>query len=765
MIYRSVPIVVAFLALSAVWIFAQSPPSDGDVPRTKRPTGADTPSAKSPATSAAPDVPPANKSAKAVAASNGDANLIRNGGFESPRTSSPWQDIGPGGGDFVWNVQKNANSSGRVELKTAWRGVSQRHEEHDQSVDIDFEATLSQDFETTAGRKYTLAFAYAHNPDGGNSSASGTVRVVDKLDGKKLHEARLTHSEPASFDLSRSFGRQHDGMPAGSDTNDMNFRRYESSFTAVGPNTRLEFESHQPAIFGFVVDDVSVRAQTAASDGLPDATAGGKYRHLLRTIHAPADAESYGRFKDWGHYTGTTYRDEKDLPAGYWVYAEPYWYIWKTQTTEPATETTSSKKALKRRATVTFVNGDTLKGDIVEEHASNIVLSTRLKAKREQLRIEREKIQSIDWLPSVRTDESSDSWLTEIPANIKLDPATSPMCVSWDGGWLVHRFDIDANRWETYMSPDSPIPGTSGHAVEFAIGTRGVAILDRTKACSGWLLDFVERKWKEIPKSPLEIEVHIGGRRATAFLGSRIVTWGATEHPQGAVYDIDKQAWTTIADAPIVGRYRAETTAIGEKMFVWYGYGPLTPPPYSRFGPISDGAIYDSATNAWEKIAEPPLEIAGYGLPCVEWDGRMEVVGGAGKNVAHIGGAIYDPIAKTWETIARSPGVLGEHAACAIVRNRSLFVWSGQSKSPPSQEGGIYEFRTRRWKTIKSSPVEPRVLAFAHAVGSKVVVWGGWSPSTERFVPTGAIYDVDRDAWDAIPDLPTSVPKTLHPGW
>jgi Ca-activated chloride channel homolog len=58
------------------------------------------------------------------------------------------------------------------------------------------------------------------------------------------------------------------------------------------------------------------------------ATVNGKYRNLLRVIEAPDDVKSYGAFRDWGHYTGTTYLEHKNLPQGYWVYVAPHWYIW-----------------------------------------------------------------------------------------------------------------------------------------------------------------------------------------------------------------------------------------------------------------------------------------------------------------------------------------------------------------------------------------------------------------------------------------------------
>jgi hypothetical protein len=53
-----------------------------------------------------------------------------------------------------------------------------------------------------------------------------------------------------------------------------------------------------------------------------------KYAKLLRKIKVPQDRQSYGDFRDYGHYQATDYYEHKMIPAGYWVYVHPHWYIW-----------------------------------------------------------------------------------------------------------------------------------------------------------------------------------------------------------------------------------------------------------------------------------------------------------------------------------------------------------------------------------------------------------------------------------------------------
>lgn len=63
--------------------------------------------------------------------------------------------------------------------------------------------------------------------------------------------------------------------------------------------------------------------------GKQKASIGGKYTGLLYTMQVPGDAGQYGAFHDYGRWNETTYAGHRNLPAGYWVYVYPNWYIWK----------------------------------------------------------------------------------------------------------------------------------------------------------------------------------------------------------------------------------------------------------------------------------------------------------------------------------------------------------------------------------------------------------------------------------------------------
>ena len=58
------------------------------------------------------------------------------------------------------------------------------------------------------------------------------------------------------------------------------------------------------------------------------ASLNGKYAGLVGTLEMSADRGKYGDLHDYGHWEGGTHNDVEDLPAGYWVYVAPTWYVW-----------------------------------------------------------------------------------------------------------------------------------------------------------------------------------------------------------------------------------------------------------------------------------------------------------------------------------------------------------------------------------------------------------------------------------------------------
>src|SRR5688572_30057320 len=71
----------------------------------------------------------------------------------------------------------------------------------------------------------------------------------------------------------------------------------------------------------------------------PEASAGGKYSGLLRVVPAPGDEATHGKFREAGYSHTPSWAGQDNLPAGYWVYVAPNWYIWQKQTvSKPAAD-------------------------------------------------------------------------------------------------------------------------------------------------------------------------------------------------------------------------------------------------------------------------------------------------------------------------------------------------------------------------------------------------------------------------------------------
>lgn len=60
-----------------------------------------------------------------------------------------------------------------------------------------------------------------------------------------------------------------------------------------------------------------------------------KYRTLLHQLYVPDDLLTYTDFRDYGTYPATSYAGYNNLPAGYWVYVYPYWYLWQDSRLDP----------------------------------------------------------------------------------------------------------------------------------------------------------------------------------------------------------------------------------------------------------------------------------------------------------------------------------------------------------------------------------------------------------------------------------------------
>jgi hypothetical protein len=86
-------------------------------------------------------------------------------------------------------------------------------------------------------------------------------------------------------------------------------------------------------VAGLLLSSLQMGAAPASATNLEEtfkkAQVNGKYRMLLRQIKVEKDVDTYQEFKDLGFRDRKEYAGHTGLPAGHWVYAAPYWYIWR----------------------------------------------------------------------------------------------------------------------------------------------------------------------------------------------------------------------------------------------------------------------------------------------------------------------------------------------------------------------------------------------------------------------------------------------------
>ena len=163
------------------------------------------------------------------------ANLVTNGGFETPTVSPPCCSTVPPDSLDGWTATPNVN----VVLGTYSSTNGNLAAEGNQYLDLVGQGgtgSIFQDLITEIGGVYTLSFVYSHNlfTPSSATSASASLSVGSLLD-------TISHST--------------------GDTSNLDWLTYTNTFTATGTTTRLTFTNLTGGVNeGIFLDAVSVAA-------------------------------------------------------------------------------------------------------------------------------------------------------------------------------------------------------------------------------------------------------------------------------------------------------------------------------------------------------------------------------------------------------------------------------------------------------------------------------------------------------------------------
>ncbi|HEX6287365.1 MAG TPA: hypothetical protein VFZ80_07755, partial [Acidimicrobiia bacterium] len=112
--------------------------------------------------------------------------------------------------------------------------------------------------------------------------------------------------------------------------------------------------------------------------------------------------------------------------------------------------------------------------------------------------------------------------------------------------------------------------------------------------------DPVTDTWTQTPENPARPPI----RGAVSWTGTELLSWGGlsgTWHPisEGSAYDPGSDTWRLLSDSPLSGRADHTGTWTGDRWIVIGGSEHAGSPGAPS---LSDGAIYDPTSDAWEYL-------------------------------------------------------------------------------------------------------------------------------------------------------------------
>ena len=183
----------------------------------------------------------------------------------------------------------------------------------------------------------------------------------------------------------------------------------------------------------------------------------------------------------------------------------------------------------------------------------------------------------------------------------------------------------------------------------------------------------------------------------------------------------------------------------GDRLIVWGGCGPSG----GGLVPLSDGAIYDPATDQWRPMSTQGAP-SGRGKALGLWvAGRLFVWGGQRRR----DGGLYDPATDSWTTLQAppdAPELVVRWAALEL--GQHVLVWPNNGPLTMLAKSWRLDVTTATWGATAPFTGGSRSFPGTQVVGDRVVVFGGHpeaSPFTGIYAD-GFVYDGPSNSWRAI---------------
>lgn len=240
--------------------------------------------------------------------------------------------------------------------------------------------------------------------------------------------------------------------------------------------------------------------------------------------------------------------------------------------------------------------------------------------------------------------------------------------------------------------------------------------------------------WTELPGSPYwSLASH-----SAIWTGEEMIVWGgvgmedrgaAGMEDRGAAFNPGRNAWRTIAAAPLDARHRHSAVWTGEEMLVWGGQGAA--------GPLATGAAYDPDSDSWRELPRAPLSERD--SPAAVWTGDEMIVWGGWDeaNGTLFDGAAYDPSSDSWRDLPRSPVSAGLPDTPA--------AWAGQEMVVVGAVGDLaaYSPKDNEWATLPHPPMGKVMSPTLLRAEDELILWGGLR-SADTFSNEGGILRVTQ---------------------